>query len=126
VSADPAGFLAARLDEDEALARRGLEWQQKYPPATGTAAGPLTQFCTLTGVPCLRQNPARVLAEVAAERKILALHHLDHESYLDGDGIERPGHHCWECDQREWPCPTLRALAAVYAGHPDYDPAWKQ
>jgi Family of unknown function (DUF6221) len=68
------------------------------------------------------RDPARVLREVEAKRKILAEHRLDDMvpgvCYRCRYGV--PAH--WE--STPYPCPTLRALAAVYAGHPDYDPAW--
>ena len=30
-----------------------------------------------------------------------------------------------QCRTFDYPCLTLRALAAVYSDHPDYDPAWR-
>ncbi|MFJ9558295.1 DUF6221 family protein [Nocardiopsis sp. NPDC101807] len=56
-----------------------------------------------------RHDPARVLREVAAKRAVLALH----QDAGMGD-----------CAHSSDPCPTLRALAAPYVDHPDYDPAW--
>jgi hypothetical protein len=67
-----------------------------------------------------------VLREVAAKRAILALH----QECPEWRGT------CETClsDRREyaelwcpddWPCATLRALAAVYSDHPDYDSEWK-
>ncbi len=29
------------------------------------------------------------------------------------------------CACSEWPCPTIRALASVYADHPDYQQEWR-
>ena len=62
-------------------------------------------------------DPARVLREVKAKRKILAAHEKSDGGYCElcyygyGGG--------------SWPCPTVRALAAVYGDHPDYDKAWR-
>ncbi|WP_427130343.1 DUF6221 family protein [Pseudarthrobacter sp. S9] len=91
-------FLSARIAEDEYDANRELSW--------GT-----TQ--TLT-----RMN-ARVLAECAAKRAIVAM-------APDDDGYVKIGD--WEsCSDS---CPPLvaeaaiRALAAVYADHPDYLQEW--
>jgi hypothetical protein len=69
-----------------------------------------------------RHDPARVLREVDAKRKILALH-----------GASIGGTWCVTCDPGSdvsgdagawYPCLTLRTLAAVWSGHPDYDPDW--
>lgn len=91
-------FLEARIAEDEFDANRELLW--------GT-----TQ--TLT-----RMN-ARVLAECAAKRAIIAM-------APDDEGYVKVGD--WEsCSDS---CPpiiadaAIRALAAVYKDHPDYDPEW--
>jgi Family of unknown function (DUF6221) len=133
---DLAGFLAARLEDLEAAAKAAESIHPSPWGGIGELADAAGQFIAYDTdrngavVPLsvsdhiALHDPVRVLREVDAKRKILALHHIETESYLDGDGIERPGHHCWECDQREWPCPTLRALAAVWSDHPDYDPAW--
>lgn len=76
-----------------------------------------------------RHDPAHVLAEVAAQRRILVRHwdgngcpvcliEMDVEEGPDGNGHGYPVMHWTE------PCETLRDLAAPYADHPDYDPAW--
>jgi hypothetical protein len=118
-----AEFLAARLDEDEAAAKAWLPFGN--PDATNREHA-------------ARHDPARVLREVEAKRQILALHH-------PSPGLRHPvtDYHvdiCAACDvpelpQAEWehidgfdgsiyPCDTVRALAAVWSDHPDFDPAW--
>lgn len=83
-----------------------------------------------------RWDPARVLAEVAAKRRIVELHtsgsyrtyHCD-----NGDHIQE-----WQCERAKEPytehrycevcsheCVELPLLAAPYADHPDYDTAWR-
>jgi hypothetical protein len=63
-------------------------------------------------------DPARVLAECAAKRRIVELH---------GDNSVGS---CSLCATRDtgdplpYPCQTLRLLAMPYAGHPDYDGSW--
>ncbi|CAI9417307.1 DUF6221 family protein [Nocardioides sp. T2.26MG-1] len=71
-------------------------------------------------------------AECGAKRQIIALHE-------QGDGVSYRGtEFCSRCtasgeypaddaytDEQNWPCPTLRALAAVYADHPDYRQEWR-
>lgn len=113
-----ADFLSARLDEDERLARQaleetGTERETRYPYPDRLA----------TCMHDARHSPARVLREVAAKRAILAEHRIDPEllpgvCYRCRYGV--PAH--WE--PAAWPCPTLRALAAVWRDHPDYDPSW--
>lgn len=103
-------FLEARIAEDEAEAEKG-GWHN----GGGTFAS--------DNYGCLLIQPTRVLAECAAKRAILKEHELDlhmSEPYCDT---------CtewWKCELGEgpppvkYPCPTIKALAAVYADHPDY------
>lgn len=61
-----------------------------------------------------RHDPARVLAECEAKRRIVALHR--------GKPPWREAlPECAECGYRS-PCETLRILALPYADHPDHDP----
>ena len=73
-----------------------------------------------------RWSSQRVLAECEAKRQI-----IDHRTY-GGDGCGgHPGPYmphgdygtgyCYRVDEEEW---DLRYLAAVYAGHPDFEEAW--
>lgn len=91
-----------------------------------------------------RQDPARVFAECKAKRAIVHLHRQLGDTVPNGwlDGrhayLSYP-EVAWTCDQcgpgDEWvehperdyryPCDTLRALAVVYAGHPDYQDEWR-
>lgn len=88
-----------------------------------------------------RHDPARVLAQVAAMRAMVELHGVDETTWPKADGmkpyVER---HCTECGKGEypfgdrtengrfeptdWPCPTLRHLAAIWDWHDEYDPTW--
>jgi Family of unknown function (DUF6221) len=54
----------------------------------------------------------RMLREVEAKRRILDIHRFG-----------RGNDYWYNCDVT-FPCATLRALAAVYSGHSDYDPEW--
>ena len=101
-------FLTARLDEDEAVARSARWHAVDYNSSENEAHGQ-------------RWDPARVLAEVEAKRRIVALH----EPYSHGD----LGDLCLECaggagEGADWPCRTLRILASVYASHKDYRDEW--
>lgn len=104
-------FLEARIAEDEKKALR----HQEYADKDGWG-----------------DYVARVLAECAAKRSIIAEHvPVDYS----GLGMESPNA-CARCgadlNMSDWdwvhdsfPCPTLRALAAIYADHPDYQQEWK-
>lgn len=102
-----ADFLSARLDEDEAVARRATEFW------AGAAGG---QPEVVDHV--FRHDPARVLAEVDAKRRIVEEHSPHPEVYGDycpsEDGRYRLDH-----------CPTLRLLALPYAEHDDYREEWR-
>ena len=116
-----AGFLAARLDEDEAAAKA----QAQRGTVVMYTDGEPTQaeaeyFATI--------SPARVLREVEAKRRILSEHTME-------PGLFPPScSRCYETNTAAypeewepllWPCPTVRDLAAVYSDHPGYDPRWK-
>lgn len=69
-------------------------------------------------------GPARVLAECGAKRMILAMHRRTMDVY--GDAL---GDTCTTCadsgpDAQSFPCATVKALAAVYKDHPDYQQEW--
>jgi hypothetical protein len=75
-----------------------------------------------------RHDPARVLAECAAKRRIVALHRL-----IDGVGSwGNPVRGCGNCGAcgvdgeylTAGPCLTVRLLALPYADHDGYDPSW--
>lgn len=139
-------FLAARLDEDERIARgaihRGggrwragwdsaaLTWDDRRGPSSGVGevadqGGYSVVFGTPTdgqAIHIARHDPAHVLAEVAAKRAIIQLHPYRH-SISDPDGLEIDDELCDRCDV-DWPCPTLRAVVAIHADHPDFKPEW--
>lgn len=143
-------FILARVEEDEAAARRARsavsyrsgEWHADdaddeapwlengvytYDVHHGSAFF-ATRLPQGASTHIARHDPARVLAECESKRRIVGLHTVDHRDDRDI---------CAECGPEEdvrfqvdhydrgWPCPTLRALAAVWADHPDYQPAWK-
>lgn len=97
-------FLLARIAEDEAAAKvYDGEWTD------------------------------RVLAQCAALRRIVELHQKDPdggEFWGPDESIDDDGSACTRCGYpaeyaAPWPCDTLRALATIYADHPDFDPAWE-
>lgn len=121
-------FLGARIAEDEERAEYVLKW--------GDWGGLF--------------KPPRVLAECAAKRAILGEHRptIATVEWFDDTTGTGAAHVCPSCrpeDPTDWnppigeagvrpegfvpsytlaPCPTLRALAAVYSDHPDYQQEW--
>ncbi len=118
-------FLTARLDETEA---RALAAREDWDDESQQYEWNDLSEAVYAHARCL--DPALVLREVEAKRKILAAHGPDLINRFgsarsplclvcltDREGYEEQ----WEADP--WPCLTLRALAAVYSDHPDYWPA---
>lgn len=119
---DLVTFLKARLDEEADLARRcdgdGCgEW---------SAHGHTVDFCQVDvsgfhatiALHVALHDPARVLREIEAKRRILARHAL---SPAVGDP-ELPWDDRDDCqfDGDPWPCDDLLDLASPYADHADF------
>lgn len=147
---DLIAFLRARLDEDKAVARAvevphdwhpgpgddDPEWAPEelvcmWPPEFHTSyeedkhwRGLTTESAELAAH-IARHDPARVLREVEAKRRIVECH--EPWTAANGDIIcgrcgrehidGRPGGH--------FPCQTLRLLALRYADHPSYREEWR-
>ena len=62
-----------------------------------------------------RHDPARVLREVEAGRRILERHR---------DCVQYGGGICEHAGAVDPPCPDLRDLLCRWADHPDYLPGW--
>ncbi|MER7131231.1 DUF6221 family protein [Streptosporangium saharense] len=76
-------------------------------------------------------DPARVLREVEAKRRIMGLHQEGVDNDLPDDEEPDPAAgdtRCMVCaavgEPPYYPCQTLRILAHPYADHPDYQPEW--
>lgn len=123
-------FLHARLDEDERLAQAassdaGAAWTLSAGtfPALVSPAGVRRVTGAESVLPHVgRHDPARVLAEVEAKRRI-----LDVADRLMADAAEQafePGGSVWLIYHAT--ANRLRQYVALpYADHPDYDPAWR-
>lgn len=107
-------FLLARIDEDEAIARKvidessdPLDWTSEpdWPPAVGLA-GPVDGP---SGYESIVIDPARVLAECEAKRRIVEA----------ADNVVEP-----DSGRRLALEFVVRQLASVYADHPDFNPSW--
>lgn len=110
MSDDLIAKIRSAIDEDERLAKVAIEvlegqgwtwqgladglWKQDV-----YGADPLWDYLE-------RQDPARVLRQVAANRKMLDLHD---QSEAHGDFT-----YCRACGTTARPCETLRALAEAY------------
>jgi hypothetical protein len=136
-----AEWLLARIAEDEATARSAQFNNGKW-HRTGEFARP-TSVVREFGpdvVPerpgslawddnghIARWDPARVLAECEAKRRIIR----QHGSETEDVGWTETRTICATCrydnglDAYDYPCPTLIALAAVYADHPDFRDEWR-
>lgn len=107
-------FLLARITEDEAVARDLI------------AEGPWAEFHErdMNGptrddeYSALDIGAGRVLAECEAYRKIVKRH----RPMANDTGAL---HICHDEVADDTDCVELRALAAIYAGHPDYRDEWK-
>jgi hypothetical protein len=114
-------FLLARIAEDEATARAYRDGAWSGNPYAGDGDGSDFRYDE-------RFDPARVLAQCAAHRAIVEAHPITTE--VVGYGHRTHDFGCVTC--HDWDgvtsglgyCPTLRALASVYADHADYRPEW--
>lgn len=114
-------FLLARIAEDEFEAaetkgRAGIEFDGAVQWAYQAALRASDQHWHREQASrhIARWDPARVLAECEAKRRIVERHHAAGRSGL-----------CDECHAQVWPCPTLRALALPYADHPEFREEWR-
>ena len=127
-------WLRAQFDEDERIARAATpgpwsvndesyaEWviaaNGTEVVAGGRWGGEASVFeSTEDALHIAAHDPARVLREIDAKRRIIAEHWLN-------------GWVCDTCDDGEvppppFPCPTLRLLALPYADRPGYREEWR-
>jgi hypothetical protein len=104
-------FIAARLDEDEAIARKAASLQADPENGWGIDGRAITPHIGVihedeSRIHIARHNPARVLRDVEAKRAIL-------NGRWGG-----PDHaDMWES--------CVQNLAAVWSDHPDYRAEWK-
>ena len=128
-----AEFLLARVAEDEQVART-VRVQKSWDYDGGWTIGePYDEVCESNDAESLehiaRWDPARVLAECEAKRRIVAEHPgtvqcetcLDHEDSEEGPEGDAYNY----VVMKGAPCPTLRLLALPYADHADYREEWR-
>jgi hypothetical protein len=121
-------FLAARLDEEEAVARAALEEGGAYDdteiPWAGRAGDDSHSREHNYGASWVELRVARILADIAAKRALIAdlatfdrvateKASSDPATSLTARGIERGIMH------------ALRTLVQPFTDHPDFDESWK-
>jgi hypothetical protein len=118
-------FLGARLDEDEAVAREaeGLHWctTKAYLGSVDVDDADRNRSVIMdreggsmseeTGAHVARWDPARVLAEVEAKRRVIELLDVSQDPAMPAEA--------WILVTR-----IAEAMACAWADHPDSDPAW--
>lgn len=147
-------FLEARIAEDEAKARAAIAPDEMYPygdrsmkptPPEGWGADMLGYVGGTWGEHSAQWNPLRVLAECAAKRSIIKLHEgwpvlMETQPVMERVPTDRMDVLTFRMSQSiNWlteqeyvkrfgtappAAPMIRALAAVYADHPDYQQEW--
>jgi hypothetical protein len=132
-------WLGEQLDEDERIARAATDgpWVAEVSGETGNCVIPADAQSTREYVArtqlyaaafdaehIARHDPARVLREIDAKRRLVELHHAEQVEAINADGDERSGYWCFECDGEPFPCRTLRLLALPYADRPGYREEW--
>lgn len=106
-------FLKSRLDEEEAEAHAAQDVRSDYHAWHQVVDLRAAGMDERDALHIVTHTPARVLAEVAAKRRIMDEHEGVHScGFSDYDGGDDP-------------CPTLRLLALPYAGHPDCREEWR-
>lgn len=121
---DVVEFLRERLDEDEEIARRVVDrW---YIDTDGCASRPIEQWAdgedrlpNHHNVWFLVHDPARVLRDVDAKRKIVEAYHEGREN---PECLTNPMWHALVYQLKR----TCHALASAYSDHPDYLREWGQ
>jgi hypothetical protein len=144
---DIVAFLNARLDEDERHAKQAAaaghranprhkwiveEWRSDNPSAVPTASyvndehemGVAVVNGSYAADHIARHDPARVLRDVAAKRRVLS---EVIPEFLSCEATVRNEFDVGSTSDEMWHEGSnmlLRLMAAPYADHPDYDPTW--
>ncbi len=118
-------FLLARIAEDKRIATdaAAASGRERWDTGDLPMAGPLHER---SAEHVARHDPARVLAECAAKRRLVnACRDTRPDLHLLGtrpQGLDFP---VPPTDQHQLAALTLALLALPYAAHPDYRPAWR-
>lgn len=128
-------WLRAQLDDDARVANESWTAQPEKLDMRRVTVDYSIEFvvaCTLAwrGEHIARHDPARVLREVEAKRKIIEEHGSREVASLDRDNWGQPFVVCRRCTegavrQVVAPCPTLKLLALPFSDRPGYREAWR-
>lgn len=139
-------FLLARIAEDEAVANRATEgawtWRMNNWVKPQPEVVPVDSWNSSGRVAILpdlglkqdaehiaRYDPARVLAECEAKRRVAHLHGPKYKGSTDcrscADGWEDMTYGQNGYTPEPYPCLTARNLALIYSDHPDYRDEWR-
>jgi hypothetical protein len=134
---DLVQWLRAQLDEDERIARAASPgpWRanaehdevlavDEITAAEGFALSGGQLRATVDHI--AEHDPARVLREIDAKRRLVDLHAKD--EYYDGCVICDNGNNSCGCMSGwhwKYPCDTLKILALPYADRPGYQDDWR-
>lgn len=137
---DLAKWLLEQIAEDEQMARKvaspppwAIDDQQRDDRAIYGAARGATVAYDPSGdseskadfAHIVRWDPARVLAECAAKRRIVDLHTIE-DRYLDCPTCTDSDYRTRRYDDEQlWWCDTLKLLALPYVDRPGYRPEWR-
>lgn len=110
-------FLTARIDEDEAVARDTLEYALVPWDEARQILYRNGWHSERAEAQINRWNPARVLAEVASKRRIMA-------EYTEADAYYRV-HVDAPAGELAGLRTAIRLLAQPHSDHPDFDPDWR-
>ncbi|WP_329390218.1 DUF6221 family protein [Streptomyces sp. NBC_01716] len=112
MTADLGAFLQARYDEDEAAARVATPgpWGPSGKSVIDGDGIAFVEAPRRDAAHIARHDPARVLRGIEAKRRVVGRIN----SHAAGMGVD------------EVHGDVLRALAAEYADHPDFDPSWSE
>jgi hypothetical protein len=137
VSDDLIAFVLARLDEDEAIARKLAGWPHWHHTPAVTAHGPVILIAAgeddeidvasverelpEVATHIARYDPARALREVAAKRARIERH----KRAITAGGTSPSSFVCGQDDGYAEAClDSIRDDAAVWSDHPDYRAEW--
>jgi hypothetical protein len=132
-----AEFLLARIADDEAEARAATPgpWETRLYWFTSSGQSWASvpdviheEIAAEDGIHIARWDPARVLAECDAKRRIVDEHRpskLPWPSSMEAGCRTCGTAQGWDDRARQANCITLRALALPYADHEEYRPEWK-
>lgn len=112
-------FLLARIAEDEAVAREAFALRKEWEAFRMVTADPDPDLGVWADSEHVAMGVERMLAECEAKRAIVAA--AQNAEWCADNVALSPGYLLGQAHAYRH---VLRALATVYADHPDYQPEW--